>query len=336
LKVGDTVTADIEDARRMAIARNHSAAHLLQAALRAVLGTHVEQAGSYVDDQVCRFDFTHFAALTKEEIAKVEALVNLNILTAYDIEPIETDIETARKNGAMALFGEKYGAVVRMVKMGSFSTELCGGTHCNNTGKIGLFKIISESSVAAGVRRIEAVTGLGVLNLIANKDALIHETASELKVQNPADIAKKASALQGEISAMKKEIEALNSKLAGSKLGDVLASAVNVGSVKLVATTLDMEIDAARSLTDKIKADCPDTVAVVAVKANGKLNFIAVAGKDAVAAGAHAGKLVGAVASITGGKGGGRPDSAMAGGVDQSKINDALASAKATLEGMLK
>ena len=336
LKVGDTVTADIEDARRMAIARNHSAAHLLQAALRSVLGTHVEQAGSYVDDQVCRFDFTHFAGLTKEEIAKVEALVNINILAAYDIETLETDIETARANGAMALFGEKYGAVVRMVKMGNFSTELCGGTHCNNTGKIGLFKIISESSVAAGVRRIEAVTGLGVLNLIANKDALIHETASELKVQNPADIAKKASALQSEISAMKKEIEALNSKLAGSKLGDVLASAVSVGSVKLVATTLDMEIDAARSLTDKIKADCPDTVAVIAVKANGKLNFIAVAGKDAVARGAHAGKLVGAVASVTGGKGGGRPDSAMAGGADHSKVNDALASAKATLEGMLK
>ena len=225
LKVGDTVTADIEDARRMAIARNHSAAHLLQAALRAVLGNHVEQAGSFVSEDVCRFDFTHFAALTSEEIAKVEGLVNAHILAANEIVTFETDIETARKNGAMALFGEKYGDVVRMVKMGNFSTELCGGTHCNNTGKIGLFKITSESSVAAGVRRIEAVTGLGVLKLMAEKDALINETASELKVQNPADVAKRAVALQGEIAAMKKEIEALNSKLAGSKLGEVLADA---------------------------------------------------------------------------------------------------------------
>ena len=336
LSVGDSVMADIEDVRRDAICRNHSAAHLLQAALRSVLGTHVEQAGSYVSNNVCRFDFTHFAPLTQDEIHRVENMVNMNILAANNIVTMETDIETARANGAMALFGEKYGKIVRMVKMGNFSTELCGGTHCNNTGKIGLFKIISESSVAAGIRRIEAVTGMGVLNLIAEKDKLICDTAAELKVQNPVDIAKRANMLQGEISSMKKELEALNNKIAGSKLGDVLKNAVSVGSVKLVTASLDMEIDAARSLTDKIKADCPDTVAVVAVKAHGKLNFIAVAGKDAVAAGAHAGKLVGAVASVTGGKGGGRPDSAMAGGQDASKIDEALASAEATLKGMLK
>ena len=336
LSVGDSVMADIEDVRRDAICRNHSAAHLLQAALRSVLGTHVEQAGSYVSNNVCRFDFTHFAPLTQDEIQRVENMVNMNILAANNIVTMETDIETARANGAMALFGEKYGNIVRMVKMGNFSTELCGGTHCNNTGKIGLFKIISESSVAAGIRRIEAVTGLGVLNLIAEKDKLICDTAAELKVQNPVDIAKRANMLQGEISSMKKELEALNNKIAGSKLGDVLKNAVSVGSVKLVTASLDMEIDAARSLTDKIKADCPDTVAVVAVKAHGKLNFIAVAGKDAVAAGAHAGKLVGAVASVTGGKGGGRPDSAMAGGQDASKIDEALAIAEATLKGMLK
>ena len=336
LSVGDSVMADIEDVRRDAICRNHSAAHLLQAALRSVLGTHVEQAGSYVSNNVCRFDFTHFAPLTQDEIQRVENMVNMNILAANNIVTMETDIETARANGAMALFGEKYGKIVRMVKMGNFSTELCGGTHCNNTGKIGLFKIISESSVAAGIRRIEAVTGMGVLNLIAEKDKLICDTAAELKVQNPVDIAKRANMLQGEISSMKKELEALNNKIAGSKLGDVLKNAVSVGSVKLVTASLDMEIDAARSLTDKIKADCPDTVAVVAVKAHGKLNFIAVAGKDAVAAGAHAGKLVGAVASVTGGKGGGRPDSAMAGGQDASKIDEALASAEATLKGMLK
>ena len=337
LTVGDKVTADIDDVKRMATCRNHSAAHLLQAALRTVLGNHVEQAGSYVNDDVCRFDFTHFASLTAEEIFKVETLVNMNILAANDIVTMETDIETAKKNGAMALFGEKYGSVVRMVKMGNFSTELCGGTHCNNTGKIGLFKIISESSVAAGVRRIEAVTGMGVLNLISSKDKLIASTASELKVQNPADIAKRASQLQGEIASMKKEIESLNSKLAGSKLDEVLANAVSVGIVKLVTYLAEgMEIDAARSLSDKIKAENADMVAVIAVKSGDKLNFIAVAGKDAVAAGAHAGKLVGAVASVTGGKGGGRPDNAMAGGRDVSKTAEALESAKATLEGMLK
>ncbi|MBQ9113226.1 MAG: alanine--tRNA ligase, partial [Clostridia bacterium] len=337
LKVGDEVTADIEDAKRDAIRRNHSACHLLQAALRAVLGSHVEQAGSYVSDEICRFDFTHFAALTSEEIAKVESLVNLNILTANEITTMETDIETARQNGAMALFGEKYGKVVRMVKMGNFSTELCGGTHCDNTGKIGLFKIISESSVAAGVRRIEAVTGLGVLKLIANKDALIGETASVLKVQNHTDIAKRATAIEEELRAAKKEIEALNAKLASGKLNSILASAVSVGSFRLIAARLDdMQADAARALADDIKANYPDTVAVLAINGGGKLNFIAVAGKDAVAGGAHAGKLVGAVAAVTGGKGGGRPDNAMAGGKDASKIDEALTAAKTALEGMLR
>ncbi len=337
LHVGDKVTADIEDVRRIAIARNHSAAHLLQAALRTVLGNHVEQAGSFVSDHVCRFDFTHYAALTTDEINKVENIVNMNILAANDIVTMETDIETAKKNGAMALFGEKYGNVVRMVKMGNFSTELCGGTHCDNTGKIGLFKITSESSVAAGVRRIEAVTGMGVLALIADKDRLIIDTAAELKVQNPTDIAKRAVQLQNEISSMKKEIESLNSKLAGSKLADVLANMQNIGSVKLVTYIADgMEIDAARSLSDKIKAENDDIVAVIAVKSGDKLNFIAVAGKEAVAHGAHAGKLVGAVASVTGGKGGGRADNAMAGGRDVSKVAEALNSANSILKSMLK
>lgn len=337
VSVGDSVTADISDVRRDAIRRNHSAAHLLQAALRQVLGSHVEQAGSYVDENVCRFDFTHFVALTDKELRLVEGLVNANILAANEIKTVETDIETARHEGAMALFGEKYGKTVRMVKMGNFSTELCGGTHCDNTGKIGLFKIISESSVAAGVRRIEAVTGMGVLGLIAKSDELIRTTANELKVQNPNDIAKKASALQGELSAMKKEIEELNSKLAAGKMDSVLSSATQVGEVKLIATVAEgMDLDSARSLTDRIKAEHSDTVAVIAVNAHGKLNFIAVAGKDAVSHGVHAGKLVGAVASVTGGKGGGRPDSAMAGGVDASKVGEALASAEAVVAGMLK
>lgn len=337
LKVGDEVYADIEDARRDAICRNHSAAHLLQAALRSVLGTHVEQAGSFVNDKICRFDFTHFAALTSDEIRKIEALVNANILVANEIVTKETDIETARAEGAMALFGEKYGSVVRMVKMGSFSTELCGGTHCNNTGKIGLFKIVSESSVAAGVRRIEAVTGLGVLRLIAEKDELLAEAASELKVQNVSDIVKKAAALQNELHNAKKEIDILNSKLASTKLNGILSSAKQIGAVKLISARLDdMQIDAARALADDIKAKYADTVAVLAVLSDGKLNFIAVAGKDAIAAGAHAGKLVGAVASVCGGKGGGRPDNAMAGGKDLDKVDEALLAAETTLLGFLK
>ena len=337
LKVGDEVCADIEDARRDAICRNHSAAHLLQAALRSVLGTHVEQAGSFVNDKICRFDFTHFAALTSDEIRKIEALVNANILVANEIVTKETDIETARAEGAMALFGEKYGSVVRMVKMGSFSTELCGGTHCNNTGKIGLFKIVSESSVAAGVRRIEAVTGLGVLRLIAEKDELLAEAASELKVQNVSDIVKKAAALQNELHNAKKEIDILNSKLASTKLNGILSSAKQIGAVKLISARLDdMQIDAARALADDIKAKYADTVAVLAVLSDGKLNFIAVAGKDAITAGAHAGKLVGAVASVCGGKGGGRPDNAMAGGKDLDKVDEALLAAETTLLGFLK
>ena len=337
LNVGDKVCADIEDARRDSIRRNHSACHLLQAALRQVLGTHVEQAGSYVNEKVCRFDFTHFASLTSEEIAKVEALVNVNILAANEIITMETDIETARAHGAMALFGEKYGNVVRMVKMGKFSTELCGGTHCDNTGKIGLFKIISESSVAAGVRRIEAVTGIGVLELIAQKDALITDTARELKVANSNEIAKRATALQGELSVAKKEIERLNAKIASGLSNELVAGAEVISSVKLIKKHLDnVTIDVARNMTDKIKAENADAVVVLAVTNEGKLNFITAAGKDAVASGIHAGKLAGQVAAITGGKGGGRPDNAMAGGNDVSKISEALAKASEIVASMAK
>ena len=337
VKVGDTVTSTVETFRREAIMRNHSAAHLLQNALRRVLGNHVEQAGSYVSDTVCRFDFTHFAALTPAEIAEVEGLVNLEIMNAEEGSMQEMPIAEAKALGAMALFGEKYGSTVRVVRMGSSSIELCGGTHVDNTGKIGLFKIVSESSVAAGVRRIEAVTGSGVLSLIGAKDKLIASAAAELKVQNPADLAKRAAALQGEISSMKKEIESLNSKLAASKLDGIVGAAVAVGGVKLAAVKLDgMQINVARSLADEIKAKYADMVAVIAVVEGGKLNFIAVAGKDAVQQGAHAGKLVAEVAKMTGGKGGGRPDNAMAGGADLSKVDAALGIAEATLSGMLK
>ena len=337
LKVGNTVTASVDAHRRAAIMRNHSACHLLQSALRRVLGNHVEQAGSYVSDTVCRFDFTHFAALTSEEIAKVEDLVNAEILAGQEGSMTPMALEEAKKLGAMALFGEKYGKIVRVVRMGENSIEFCGGTHVDNTAKIGMFKILTESSVAAGVRRIEATTGEGILRLIADKNTLIADTAKELKVQKPADLAKRASQLQAELASMKKEIESLNAKIAASKLDGIMANAITVKSVRLVTADLDgMQADAARSLGDEIKARYADAVAVLAIHADGKLNFLAVAGKDAVAAGAHAGKLVGAVAAVTGGKGGGRPDNAMAGGRDLGKIAEALNAAADVLGSMLK
>ncbi len=337
VKVGDTVRAEVDDMRRRAIMRNHSAAHLLQAALRQVLGTHVEQAGSYVDDQHVRFDFTHYAAMTEKELDAVERLVNAHILLGEAIDTVETDIETARKNGAMALFGEKYGATVRMVKMGTFSTELCGGTHLDNTAKVGLFKITSEASVSAGVRRIEGITGLGVMLHIEENEALIADTAKALKAQKASDLVQRATQLQAELAAMKKEVEALNAKMAASKLDDILAGAKTLGAVRLVTADLgETAADAARSLGDEIKARYGDVVAVLAIRKDGAVQFLAVAGKDAVAAGAHAGKLVGAVAAVTGGKGGGRPDNAMAGGKDATKLAEALGEAEATLLGMLK
>ncbi len=336
LKVGDTVTATVDEHRRAAIMRNHSACHLLQSALRRVLGNHVEQSGSYVSDTVCRFDFTHFAGLTPEELAKTEALVNEDILAGEVGSMTPMPIEEAKKLGATALFGEKYGKIVRVVRMGEHSIEFCGGTHVDNTAKIGLFKILSESSVAAGIRRIEAVTGEGVLRLLAEKNALIAETAKELKVQKPSDLAHRAAQLQSELSSAKKEVEALNAKIATAKLALVMDGAVQIGKIRLVAENLgNQQTDVARALADEIKARCPDTVAVLAVHDDGKLNFLAVAGKDAVAAGAHAGRLVGAVAAVTGGKGGGRPDNAMAGGREIAKIPEALAAAKDVLTSML-
>ena len=337
LQVGDVVTAAVDVERRHAIMRNHSTAHLLQAALRKVLGTHVEQAGQLVTAERVRFDFSHFAALTHEELSAVEALVNREILAGQPIVTKETDMETARAEGAMALFGEKYGKVVRMVKMGDFSTELCGGTHCDNTAKIGLFKILSESSVAAGVRRIEGVTGLGVLGLIAEKDALITDTAKALKAQNPTDMAHRAEALTAELSAAKREIDALNGKLAAGKLDTLLAEAKTVGAVRLITADLgETALDAVRSLCDALRDKAPDAVAVFAVENGGKLNFVSACGKEAVAHGAHAGNLLKAVSAITGGKGGGRPDSATSGGRDLDKIPDALAAAGEILAGMLK
>ena len=337
LKKGDTVTATVDAHRRAAIMRNHSACHLLQSALRRVLGNHVEQAGSYVSDTVCRFDFTHFAALTAEELEQVEALVNADIFAAQPGSMTEMPIGEAKKLGAMALFGEKYGKTVRVVRMGEHSIEFCGGTHLDNTAKIGMFKIVSEASVAAGVRRIEAVTGEGILTLLAEKNGLLNSAAKALKAQKVTDVPQRAAQMLAELSAAKKEIDGLNAKLAGSKIDDLLAGAVPVGAVRLVTADLgEIAPDALRSLGDELKARQDDVVVVLAMRKPDGVQLLAVAGKQAVAAGAHAGKLVGAIAVAVGGKGGGRPDSAMAGGKDAARTADALAAAKDALAGMLK
>ena len=331
VKTGGVVNLAFDSSRRDAIKRNHSAAHLLQAALRAVLGTHVEQAGSYVDEHRVRFDFTHLAAMTADEIAQVEALVNTAILTAETAETIVTTPDEAKKMGAMALFGEKYGSEVRVVKIGSTSTELCGGTHVSNTGNIGLFKVISESSVAAGVRRIEGTTGLGVLTLLDERDALIRDTAKELKSPNPAGIAKKAESLQTEIKELRRELESANSQIANAKAEALFSGIKQLSKVKLLAAKVEMRPDQARGLCDTVKDRYSDAVAVFAAVADGKLNFAVCAGADAVKAGAHAGNILREVAAICGGKGGGRPDSAMGGGRDIDKISEALAKAEEIL-----
>ena len=331
VKVGDTVTLKIDTRRRNAIRRNHSSAHLLQAALREVLGTHVEQAGSHVDADRVRFDFTHLSAMTAEELSRVEEIVNSHILAAEACETIVTDPDSAKKMGAMALFGEKYGSVVRVVKIGTSSTELCGGTHVSNTGNIGLFKIISESSVAAGVRRIEGTTGLGVLTLLSEREALIKDTARELKCPDVHAVAKKASALQADVKELKRQLDSANSKISEIKSKTLLDGVRQVGAYKLLTAKIDATPDEARTLCDTFKSKFSDGVVVFAAVSGDRLGFVAAAGADAVKAGAHAGNILKEISAICGGKGGGRPDSAMSGGKDLTKIDEALAA----VEGLL-
>ena len=331
ISVGDTVTLKIDGARRDAIRRNHSACHLLQGALRRVLGAHAEQAGSYVDEHRARFDFSHFAALTPKELAEVERQVNEAILSDIPVETQLTDMETAKKSGAMALFGEKYGKVVRMVKMGDASTELCGGTHVRSTGRIGLFRVTSETSVAAGVRRIEAVTGFGVLSLLSEKDELIQKTAKELKAVNPLEIAKRAAQVGEELKQTKRALESAEAKLATADLDKLLDNVKTVGAYQLLTARLSMKPDAVRTLCDSLKEKRPAIVAVFAAVSDGKLNFVAACGNDAVKNGAHAGKILSTISAIAGGKGGGRPDSAMSGGRDLDKIDAALAAVETLL-----
>ena len=337
VKVGDTVTLKVDTARRNAIKRNHSSCHLLQATLREVLGAHVEQAGSYVDADRVRFDFKHFSALTKEELEKVEARVNEEILAGYCVDTKEMDIESARATGAMALFGEKYGKTVRVVKMGDFSTELCGGTHVDNTSKVGLFKIITETSVAAGVRRIEGTTGLGVLKMLEEKDSLINTSAQEMKLQNPADLAKRSASLMGELKDAKSEIASLEAKIANVALSSLKNSGKDVKGMNLIVSKVEgVSLDAVRAFTDDLRASDSKSIVIIALVDGARLNFVASCGKDAVSAGAMAGKIVKEVATICNGGGGGRPDSATAGGKDVSKLPEALEKAYSIVEAMIK
>ncbi|MBE6550788.1 MAG: alanine--tRNA ligase [Ruminococcaceae bacterium] len=324
LSVGDTVTAKIDEKKRADIRRNHSAVHLLQAALRKILGDHCEQAGSYVSDKFFRFDFKHFQAMTADEVKQAEALVNEFILSAYEVNTIVTDPESAKAMGALALFGEKYGKSVRMVKMGDVSTELCGGTHIDNTSKAGLFKITSESGIAAGIRRIEGITGRNVLEYIEKSDALEEKTAAVLKANNKSDIEKKAAALQSELHDMKLLNDSLTEKLASaqvSTLGEKVRK--NDKASYIFAELQGFKTDSLRTACDKLKDKYSDIVCVLYSIADGKITFAAGCGKDAVKAGFHAGNILKKISPIVGGGGGGRPDNATSGGKKPELIGEA-------------
>lgn len=339
VKVGDAVVTVYDEESRKAIMRNHTSAHLLQAALRSVLGTHVEQAGQLVDANEVRFDFTHFTAMTGAELKKTEDLVNEEILRATEMLIKEMPIDEAKAMGAMALFGEKYGDIVRVVKAGDFSTELCGGTHVDNTGKIGLFKIVSESSVAAGVRRIQAVTGKNVLKYMDKNTALISDAATALKVANPQDLVRRATALAAELKEKDRELQKLQSEINSMKTAGLMAGAVDVNGVQLIVYYAGEEgADALRSIAETARDSAPNTVAVIAGTnaEKGTVSFACACGKDAIAKGAHAGNIVREVAKIAGGNGGGKPDMAMAGGKDISKVDDALMRTDEILRDMLK
>ena len=336
ISTGETVSLKVDEAARRDTEKNHSATHLLQKALKTVLGSHVEQKGSLVTPDRLRFDFAHFQAMTADEIAQVEALVNKEIQAGLEVRTDVMDVEEAKKSGAMALFGEKYDQKVRVVSMGDFSKELCGGTHVANTGNIMLFKIVSESGIAAGVRRIEALTGNGVLEYYKKQEELLHEAAKALKA-NPAEIVEKIGHLQGEVKALSSENESLKSKLAQGALGDVMDKVVEVKGVKLLAAKVDgVDMNGLRDLGDQLKGKLGEGVVLLAAVNGEKVNLLAMATDAAQKAGAHAGNLIKAVAAIVGGGGGGRPNMAQAGGKNPAKAQEAVDAAAGILEGQLK
>ena len=334
--MGDAVTLTVDPSRRAAIARNHSATHLLDAALREVLGTHIRQAGSYVDDKEARFDFTHFAAVTREELTKVERLVNEKILEDLPVTPFETDIESAKASGAIALFGEKYGNIVRVVKMGDFSSELCGGTHVSNTAKIGMFKITMENSVAAGVRRITAVTGLNTYELMLQSEAIITSALKALKVGARSDILMRIAALGEEMKAVKKELEAASTRLASAKADTMVADAVKVGGIRTASMQTELPLPVVRFLGDDLKSRYSDLVAVIASRAADKVTLVCVCGKEALARGLKAPYSVSGLAEYVGGSGGGRPDSATAGVKYPERLSEALSALPKVVEALIK
>lgn len=326
IKQGETVTASVDKLRRAAIARNHTSAHLLQKALRDVLGSHVHQAGSYEDDERVRFDFTHFSAVTAKELATVEKIVNEKIFEALDVTVQNLPISEAKKMGAMALFGEKYGDVVRVVDINGWSTEFCGGTHVSNTAQLGCFKILSESSVAAGIRRIEGTTGFGVLRLLEERTQLIQDTAAALKVPNPNDLAHRAAAMAGEVRALTKELSELKAAAAASQVEGLFENAQEVEGVSIITAFFSgTDSEALRSMCEKIRDRAPGAVAAICTQSEGKTTLAVSVGKKAQEKGLKAGVLVKAIAAIAGGNGGGKPDMAMAGIKDATKVDEALA-----------
>ena len=333
IRVGDTVTAAVDEQRRASICRNHTATHLMQKALREVLGEHVHQAGSYQDDKITRFDFTHFNAVTPEELVEVEKRVNEKIFASLPVTIQNLPIEEAKKMGAMALFGEKYGKVVRVVDAGGWSVEFCGGTHVKNTAQIGCFKILSEASVAAGIRRIEATTGYGVLNLLDDRTAELANTAVALKANNMKDVAARAQALTAELKEANKQLEIAKAKLASSQIDGLFQNAVEVDGVRIVTVYLNGTTpDTLRSMMDKLRDKEPNAVGALIGTDGSKTTLAVGVGKNALARGLKAGALVKQIAAIAGGNGGGKPDFAMAGIRDTSKIDDALNA----VEGIVK
>ena len=333
IRVGDTVTAAVDEQRRASICRNHTATHLMQKALREVLGEHVHQAGSYQDDKITRFDFTHFNAVTPEELVEVEKRVNEKIFASLPVTIQNLPIEEAKKMGAMALFGEKYGKVVRVVDAGGWSVEFCGGTHVKNTAQIGCFKILSEASVAAGIRRIEATTGYGVLNLLDDRTAELANTAVALKANNMKDVAARAQAVTAELKEANKQLEIAKAKLASSQIDGLFQNAVEIDGVRIVTVYLNGTTpDTLRSMMDKLRDKEPNAVGALIGTDGSKTTLAVGVGKNALARGLKAGALVKQIAAIAGGNGGGKPDFAMAGIRDTSKIDDALNA----VEGIVK
>ena len=336
IKIGDQVTLEVDAQKRALTERNHSATHLLQKALREVLGAHVEQAGSSVNEDRLRFDFTHFSALSQEELKQVEAIVNEKIMAGLPVVCKNMPIEEARKTGAQALFGEKYGDVVRVVNMGDFSIEFCGGTHVKNTGEIMALKIVSESGISAGVRRIEALTSKGLLKYYDKLEESLKEAAALVKAA-PDHLVEKISHTLAENKSLHSEVESLKSKMAKESMGDVTEQVEEVKGVKVLALKVDgADMNGLRDLGDQLKEKLGEGVVVLASGADGKVSLMATATDGAIKQGAHAGNLVKAIAGCVGGGGGGRPNMAQAGGKNPAGIDEALAKVKEVLEGQLK